>query len=59
LLLLQCVFTISSMRIVHWMRIFRDVIETQIISLLFHPIIGDMSLRMHQIHPPQGRVVEI
>jgi hypothetical protein len=52
LLLLQCVFTISSMRIVHWMRIFRDVIETQIISLLFHLVIGDMSLRMHQIHPP-------
>jgi hypothetical protein len=33
------------------------VIETQIISLLFHPVIGDMSLRMHQIHLPQGRVV--
>jgi hypothetical protein len=39
------------------MRIFRYVIETQIISLLFHPVIGDMSLRMHQIHPPQDRLV--
>jgi hypothetical protein len=52
LLLLQCVFINSSVRIMHLMRISKDVMESQILCQPFQPDIGDMSLKMHQTHPP-------